>query len=87
LTLIPASALLLRHNLKRIAPPEVSAGVFLVSGYLPGAVGLLIMFAPYLDIGAYFVLAACIGYILRIISLMRHGTKAYRPEENLGVSD
>ena len=87
--LIAANALLLRHNLKTAAPAEVSAGVFLLGAYLPNATfGLFVYVPPWQvswGIGAYFVLAACIGYVLRIISLMRHGAKAYRPEENPGV--
>ena len=78
------NTLLLRHNLKAAAPTEVTAGVFLLGGYLPGATLLLVVlsFEFGCDIGAYVVLAACIGYVLRIISLMRHGTEAYRSEES-----
>jgi len=84
-TFVSANALLLRRNCKKGAPSEVSAGTFLVGGYLPHATLLLIGFfspGPFSrwDVGAYFVFAACVGYVLRIISLMRHGTKAYRPE-------
>jgi hypothetical protein len=63
----------------------VTTGVFLVGAYLPNAACSLVFFFPSglftgWDIGAYVVLATCIGYVLRIVSLMRHGTKAYRPE-------
>ncbi len=88
--LIAANALLLRHNLKTAAPAEVSAGVYLVGGYLPNATICLVIFSQgwySWNVGAYFVLAACIGYVLRIISLMRHGTKAYRLQGKPGVSE
>ena len=87
--LIAANALLLRHNLKRATPTEVSAGVYLVGGYLPNATMCLVIFSQgwySWNVGAYVVLAACIGYVLRIINLMWHGTKAYRPEDFPGSS-
>jgi hypothetical protein len=86
--LIVANALSLRHNLKTAAPAEVSAGVFLLGAYLPNATfGLFVYVPPWQegwDVGAYFVLGACIGYVLRIISLIGLGTEAYRPEETPG---
>lgn len=45
LTLIVANVLLLRHNLKVAAPAEVTAGVFLVGGYLPHAAFFLLFFS------------------------------------------
>jgi len=86
-TLETANVLLLRHNLKADLAQD-SANVFLIGGYLPTAILLLVVFFPSTgflrgwDIGAYVVLAACIGYVLRIISLVRHGAKAHRPEKN-----
>lgn len=86
LVLVASNALLLRRNLKANAAAEISAGVYLVGGYFPSAVFLLTFFTmePGWNMGAYFVLAACVGYVLRIVSLMRDGTKAYRPEESSG---
>jgi hypothetical protein len=87
LALIVAITLLLLNNLRSKTSKEVIAGAFLFGGYLPGAAILLVNFNFLTfgwEIGAYFVLATCIGYVLRIISLMRHGTKAYRPEESSG---
>ena len=92
-TLVAANALLLLHNLKVAAPAEVTAGVFLVGGYLPNAIFCPIFLSGFSiyswswNIGAYFVFATCIGYVLRIISLMRHGTKGYRTEENPALAD
>jgi hypothetical protein len=66
---------LLRHNLLEAASAEVTTGVFLVGAYLPNATFSLVIFFPETlftswSTGAYFVLAACIGYSLRIIELM-----------------
>ena len=71
--LVSANALLLRSNLKAAAPAEVTAGVFLVGGYLPNAIFCIIGFSENWrwNIGAYVVMGACIGYVLRMVMLMR----------------
>lgn len=86
--LIVVNVLLLRHNLTAVIPAEVSAGVFLVGGYLPNATFWLlywcISWPPFWDIGAYLVLASSVGYILRISCSMRKGTEAHQLEQASG---
>jgi len=71
--LVSANVLLLRSNLKAAAPAEVTAGVFLTGGYLPNAIFCIIGFSDNWgwNIGAYVVMGACIGYVLRMVLLVR----------------
>jgi hypothetical protein len=72
---VAANVLLLARNLVRRVPNEVTAEVFLLSGYLPNAVlCLFLLFQWGWNIGAYVVLIACVTYLLTIILLLRGKT-------------
>ncbi len=80
--------LLLVRNLAKRLPREVTAEVFLLGGYFPNAVCCLVVFyagAWRLEVGAYLVLATCIGYLIRIVLLLwRRGDDAPRSNAPLG---
>lgn len=72
--------LLLVRNRSRRLPRQVTAEVFLLGGYLPNAARCLADFSgegPFgWDIGGYFVLGTCIGYLLRAVFLL------WRPKDD-----
>ena len=70
LALIACNAALLARNIKRHVARQVTAEMFLLGGYLPGAIIALVGFFPDWDIGAYVVLAASIGYVAKMAVLL-----------------
>lgn len=73
--LVVANALVLMRNLAKGVTREAAAEVFLLGGYLPNAVFCLILFGrgqwSRLEIGALFVLIACVGYVASIVLALR----------------